>query len=327
MKDSSDAIVLITSRDRNRRDFGTGFVIDREGDNTYVLTCAHVVRDVGGKEQVVAGGIPAIAIASGEEIGFDLALLQVQGLENQPCLGLRLHAETNQKFKVAGFYQFDPKSPPALRMIRGTLGEAIQLASRDGSDRINGWDLKIEGDYYLQPGYSGSPVIDITNGCVLGIVTHQIGKGEKGLAISIEALAKIWLERYSDLIIKSLPLPPNPNPTSALNILSSATVTNFVGAGQVLYNEAPNQIRDVNLNLNPPGDAVSDAFPISNATKQRQCQMLRQQLDDTLELLADYQQQQRLTSNPKERQIARIESERLEKLIEKYEQDLKKLGC
>ena len=50
----------------------------------------------------------------------------------------------------------------------------------------------MDGDDYLQPGYSGSPVIDKYSNTVLGVVSHRRGKGDKGLAISIEALSEIW---------------------------------------------------------------------------------------------------------------------------------------
>jgi Uncharacterized conserved protein len=49
----------------------------------------------------------------------------------------------------------------------------------------------------LRSGYSGSPVIDINTGLVVGIVTHKVdvdGEGRFGRAISIEALEKIWSE-------------------------------------------------------------------------------------------------------------------------------------
>lgn len=322
--DISDSIVLITSRDSDRsRNFGTGFAIAQDDKTIYLLTCAHVIRDVGGREQVLVDGIPATVVAAGDEVGFDLAVLRVEGLWDKPRLSLCLSGEAEKPLIIAGFYQFDPKTPPALRTIRGSLGEQIRLSSRDGSDRVKAWDLKIEGEYYLQPGYSGSPVIDRENGCVLGVVTHQIGKGEKGLAISIQALVKIWQEMPVDLITPSLPPQPSSKPASVIFISPHSTVTNVVGSGQVNYQEAPNTNRESNIN-------PSSNFPltsIADSLKQRKCQHLRQQLDYALELLEDYQQQQRLTRDPKERQYAKIELERLQKEIEGYEQEMNELGC
>lgn len=201
-KNFSDSVILITSSTASaNRNFGTGFVLDKDEHKTYLLTCAHVVKDVGGAEQIRANGLPATVIASGEDNGFDLAVLRVEGLLDKPRLNLCAIGEEEKPFIISGFYEFARKTPPALRDIRGQLGKQIRLASSDGGDRINAWDLRIEDKHYLQPGYSGSPVIDPTTGCVLGVVSCRIGKGEEGLAISIEALQQIWKEISSNLIM------------------------------------------------------------------------------------------------------------------------------
>jgi hypothetical protein len=317
--DILDSIVLITSSESSRsRDFGTGFVIHKEARAVYLLTCAHVVRDVGGSEKVIAGGTPATVIASGEKQGFDLAVLQVEGLWDKPQLSLCASAEEEQPFIIAGFYQFEPKSPPALRKIRGKLGEQISLASSDGRERINAWDLRIEGEYYLQPGYSGSPVINQASGCVLGVVTHQIGKGEKGLAISIEALRKIWQEMPFGLISKSPPQTSR-NTTFSGNVLSNCTVTNI--AEQVTYNEAPGFVRELTINF--PG---IETVPQTTSATSQQIQRLQKRLEEALNLLDEYEQQELLTTDAKTRRNAQVEQERLREQIEKYERELKNLG-
>ena len=321
--DISDSIVLITGRDSDRsRNFGTGFAIAQDDKTIYLLTCAHVVRDVGGREQVLADGIPATVIAAGDEVGFDLAVLRVEGLWDKPRLSLCLSGEVEKPLIIAGFYQFDPKTPPALRTIRGSLGEQIRLSSRDGSDRVKAWDLKIEGEYYLQPGYSGSPVIDRENGCVLGVVTHQIGKGEKGLAISIQALVKIWQEMPASLITPpSLPQ-LSFNPASVIFISPNSTVTNVVGSGQINYQEAPNTIRDLTINVSREAEAVSSPH-LSNQQRQ---QSLQKSLKEALELLEEYEQQEMLDDDPNTRRYAQIKQERLRRQIEKYQQEIQRLG-
>ena len=62
------------------------------------------------------------------------------------------------------------------------------------------WNLLInEGDVAaarlrqrLHKGYSGAPIVDRETGCVLGIATNIEKDGAEGLAISVEALNKIW---------------------------------------------------------------------------------------------------------------------------------------
>lgn len=214
IKDFSESVILITSSIAgNCSNFGTGFVIDRKENQTYFLTCNHVVKDVGGVEQIRANGHSATMIASGEDNSFDLAVLRVEGLLEKPRLNLCAVGEEEKPFIISGFYEFARKAPPALRDIRGQLGKQIRLASSDGCDRINAWDLRIEDKHYLQPGYSGSPVIDRATGCVLGVVSYRIGKGEEGLAISIEALKQIWKEIPKNLIM-NVEIPKSMTPLS-----------------------------------------------------------------------------------------------------------------
>lgn len=201
----SDSVILITNKDIKNKSFGTGFVIHRDEEATYLLTCAHVVRDVGGVNELCercelwAGGEEATIIPS-KGSDFDLAVLRVEGLYDKPLLKLCAAGAENKPFIINGYYDFDDKNTRLGRDISGKLGQQTELPSQNGSQKINAWDLKIEGEYTLQPGYSGSPVIDKENSYVLGVVSHRIGEGEKGLAISIDALAKVWTEMPNNLI-------------------------------------------------------------------------------------------------------------------------------
>ena len=46
------SVVLISSSDRKNNRFGTGFVVRQYSGSAYLLTCAHVVDDVGGSDKV-----------------------------------------------------------------------------------------------------------------------------------------------------------------------------------------------------------------------------------------------------------------------------------
>ena len=86
-----ESIVLITSASDNSRKadvIGTGFAFYRKDNYTYLLTCAHVVDDVGGEENVLVNNIPAAVLAIGDITGFDLAVLRVENLNNIPVLQL-----------------------------------------------------------------------------------------------------------------------------------------------------------------------------------------------------------------------------------------------
>jgi S1-C subfamily serine protease len=188
-----NSITLITGSSPDSRDFGTGFVIHQDESFTYLLTCAHVVKDVSRKgNNIIVGGLPATVAAMGEENGFDLAVLKVEGLWDKKPLKLRKLGEKDKSFVAAGFSLFDKLY--LLRTVVGELGSAITLESPIQKARTRAWELKIQGENYLQSGYSGSPVIDEVSNCVLGVISHKEGTGEKGLAISVEALEKIWQE-------------------------------------------------------------------------------------------------------------------------------------
>ena len=196
----SDSIILVTSIDpQYSGDFGTGFVIHQYEQTTYVLTCAHVVKDVGGPDNVKAGGYPARVEGLGDVYGCDLAVLSVKdGLSKLPLLKLGVVGEQGREFIVSGCYT-DGTKTRKLAPISGKLG-GTQIIVKEG-DRTPAWNLEISDDseHELKPGYSGSPVVDRTSGYVLGVVAQLISQG-KGLAISIEALGKVWTGISVDII-------------------------------------------------------------------------------------------------------------------------------
>ena len=196
------SVVLITSGDSGVSRFGTGFIFRRTNGASYVLTCAHVIRDVSSLEGIKVEGTIATVVASGENDGLDLAVLRVDGLWDKPELPLKAIGKKESSFMTAGFQLFDKAH--LIRSLRGTLGESVGLQSKRLRERVQAWDLSIVDDYFLQPGYSGSPVVDETSGNVLGVVSYRQGKGEQGLAICVEGLKKIWKFIDSEQLYKSL---------------------------------------------------------------------------------------------------------------------------
>jgi hypothetical protein len=188
-----NSVVLITSQDDTKDGFGTGFVIHQMQETTYILTCAHVVKIVGGSKKVKVDGEVASVWATGEE-WLDLAVLRVEGLPKKPPLDSCTGSETYDELRIIGF-QFlakdgNGKKTYSSQVLRGRLGGSENLQRNDGGDRINAWTLRIAEEYSLLPGYSGSPVIDPVTGKVFAVVSHNRGE-QSGLAISIEELKKI----------------------------------------------------------------------------------------------------------------------------------------
>lgn len=199
--DLQTSVALITSRDPENNQFGTGFVIHQDKSATYLVTCAHVVDDVGGTEAAInADDSPAKVVAAGLADGLDMAVLRVEGLHNYPPLPLQASAQKGTEFTLVGFQKFRQRH--VVRPLEGRLGHPVGLTLPDRPGRISAWDLIIEGDT-LQRGYSGSPVVDKTGGQVLAVTSYRQGQGERGLAISIGALPTIWPDMPASLLAQA----------------------------------------------------------------------------------------------------------------------------
>lgn len=194
MKDLEESVVLITSADPKKKDvIGTGFVIYREAQTSYVLTCAHVVEDVGGAENVLIYRQAARVIASSDVNNFDLAVLVVdhKRVSERPILRLDFSGGEGEgcKVKTAGYYLYSSEKKRSLASIEGVLGRQKFREDPDTGDRAKAWEIHINQGQ-LQKGYSGSPVVALSNDNVMGVVTNMGAEknGEVGEIISIEAL-------------------------------------------------------------------------------------------------------------------------------------------
>jgi prenyltransferase beta subunit len=197
-RDLQESVVLISSSQPDNQDFGTGFIIYQDGAYSYLLTCAHVLEDVGGMEFLQVSGMSASVVAAGAANTLDLAVLRVGGLLDKQPLHLKISGKKDSSVIATGFQRFGKHL--LIRPIQGKLGEQVGLESSARAGRIKAWDLKIEDDYHLEPGYSGSPLVEETSGDVMGIVGYRQGKGDKGVAISIEGIKEIWPEIPPDLL-------------------------------------------------------------------------------------------------------------------------------
>ncbi|MEH2263315.1 caspase family protein [Nostoc sp.] len=119
----------------------------------------------------------------------------------------------------------------------------------------------------------------------------------------------------------STPQSDQPTINNSLN-MSDNCIKNIAGSGSINYKEASNQIRSISINSS---NLPSPSF--KQLTNQQRCQSLRHHLSESLELLEEYEQQERLTSDPKLRRSAKNEQEKLREQIASYEQDINNLGC
>ncbi|MGD1698584.1 trypsin-like peptidase domain-containing protein [Dapis sp. BLCC M229] len=144
MSNLEESIVLITSASDNSRKadvIGTGFAFYQENNYTYFLTCAHVVEDVGGEENVLVNNIRAKVLAIGDVKGFDLAVLRVEKL-NVPLLQLiSLSEAKNRMFRTAGHYLYGEEKKILLETVDGTLGK--KRFARQNDEKVAAWKLLI----------------------------------------------------------------------------------------------------------------------------------------------------------------------------------------
>lgn len=193
MSNLEKSIVLITSASDNSRKadvIGTGFAFYRKDNYTYLLTCAHVVEDVGGKENVLVNDIPTEVLAIGDVKNFDLAVLGVKNLKVELFYLTSLSASENVKFWIAGHFLYGEEKKILLETVEGTLGKKRFV--RQNNQTVAAWKLLINEGDRLRKGYSGAPVVDLKADRVFGITTDMEKDGREGLAISVEALEKIW---------------------------------------------------------------------------------------------------------------------------------------
>jgi len=184
------SIFPVESSQQDNNEFGTGFIICQDRSVTYFLTCAHVV-DIVGKDYIQIDGMTATVKAMGASDNLDLAILCITESSMQSALDLLITGQEGDSITIIGIHDYDKHR--SRKPIRGHLGKQSSLKkAKTKGGWIKAWDLIMETDGFLQRGYSGSPVIHNISGKVLGIVSHRRGQGEKGLAISIEALSELW---------------------------------------------------------------------------------------------------------------------------------------
>lgn len=204
--------LIISSDSRIKEDisnpgehFGTGFVVhkyrDSNSNSTYLLTCYHVVQNVG-KDKVIVyakGQAHQPEVVACDET-IDLAVLKVNRLLDIPVLKYDHSAEKGASFVTAGFFKVLPNKGPLNRSLQGTLGDYV---TKPKGKEIKIWHLHIQ-DYELDHGYSGSPVVDSYSGNVIAVVIQKQKGGKSGLAISIEALKDIWQVVDKNCLYESL---------------------------------------------------------------------------------------------------------------------------
>ena len=191
---TEDAVVLLTSRNADNPKFGSGFVIAEDKHYSYILSCAHVLEDLGYKANIT--GLPVEIMALGSADGLDMVLLNVAKLD-KPCLNQFAQGVPDTDIFISGYSAFKDDNTKQdrqqKRLLKGKLGNAIKLTGRNSTEEFTAFDIiNIKNDVFskLADGYSGSPLCN-QQGKVIGVVSHRVG-GEQGHALCISNLNKLY---------------------------------------------------------------------------------------------------------------------------------------
>jgi formylglycine-generating enzyme required for sulfatase activity len=181
------SVLLVTSVDSGNSKFGTGFFVGRDSEvRAYVVTCAHVVRDVGGGGAVKVGGQPARLVAMGSPGGADDIAVLEAALPME-ALPLQLgQASNSEACTVVGYRKLYGNVREA-RSIDGAFGSA--LLTTDGHP-MAAWHLQMEEN--VPDGYSGSPVFDKLTGQVIGVASLSFTTGPGAVAIDAREVTALW---------------------------------------------------------------------------------------------------------------------------------------
>jgi len=182
-----DSVVLITGA--ANQEFGTGFAVRCEEGATWIVTCAHVVTNVGKGGTIRVRDRDAEQVCCGELEGIDLAVLRVPGLEMQP-LRLECAGGKGMVCGVAGFASLRGKRRRA-ELLDVTLGSRVVFEGAE-QPRVEAWRLEIEGKTLLESGYSGSPVVCAATQAVFAVAGYEESQGTRGCAVSLAHLQEVW---------------------------------------------------------------------------------------------------------------------------------------
>lgn len=184
--DWTKVVYRIEGADDEHRGQGTGFACAREGGAVFVVTCWHVVRQIGPAHLHIQG-LPCELVSEEGDDDLDLAVLRVPGLSCEEPLTSASGGIPDLVFQTYGY-------EPVGRALSGTLGARLSRPHVSKRD-VSAWDYYLrEGSRALEKikdGYSGAPVFDARTQTVVAVITHRQGT-DKGFAIDIANLPRVY---------------------------------------------------------------------------------------------------------------------------------------
>lgn len=194
---------IVNIESANNNSFGTGFVIDKDDKGIYILTCQHVIEDVG--IPIVENVLARVTVLGGF---LDMAVIYVPKLNLEP-LPLAEQQNTNSDVMVIGFSRFNHKIIQKQHIEATLYKESIELHSSENDSFYNVRKIKAKEGFTFNRGNSGSPVICQISRKVIAMISNKEGNS-LAYAINIENLKDVWTDIPKNILdIKKLKVSNN----------------------------------------------------------------------------------------------------------------------
>lgn len=204
-----NATVFIKVTTTKGQQSGSGFLVEREGNNGFVVSNAHVVEPLEGSlktiECVFRSGRPdefrVVASVAGRDSSRDLAILKINHEKLPEPISETTDVEIHETLSVLvlgfpfGEVLTTSKRNPAITVTRC----AISSMRRDDYDNVS--LLQVDGG--INPGNSGGPVVT-EEGYLVGVAVAKLIGTEIGFAIPRKHLGSTLAGRVSQIELKEI---------------------------------------------------------------------------------------------------------------------------
>jgi hypothetical protein len=204
-----DATVFIKVTTTKGQQSGSGFLVEREGNNGFVVSNAHVVEPLDGTvktiECVFRSGRPdefkVLASVAGRDSSRDLAILKINHEKLPEPIAETADVDVHETLSVLvlgfpfGEALTTSKRNPAITVTRC----AISSMRRDDYDNVS--LLQVDGG--INPGNSGGPVVT-EEGNLVGVAVAKLMGTEIGFAIPRKHLGNTLAGRISKIELKEI---------------------------------------------------------------------------------------------------------------------------
>ncbi len=186
---SDKSTFLIKSSDN--QSFGTGFVVKKDSNGSYLVTCSHVVEECR-EDFLEVAGKKAELLYQGSSDSIDLAVIYVKGFTDTEALNLCSNTiNKNLLFEINGF-KVHKRESFKFETLTGSIKKVSKIHTPNRT--IKTYELSIGEDDRIEKGYSGSAVLLEGSNTVIAIATDRNKNAKDAYAIPIAYLKEIWEE-------------------------------------------------------------------------------------------------------------------------------------